>query len=452
MELFSYLIKVSASLAAFYLTYIFLLKKVTFFNLNRYYLVFSLILSFLLPFVQVEFFQQTEISKVISQTISNFEFSGPAAINNASDTVEKSVFNLQTFLLIIYFSGILAYVLKILIGTYKIRQAIRIGKITTYQDKKLVLVNNNWCFSLFNKIYINQNKLNGKSSKLMLDHELAHIKQLHSIDLLISELASAILWFNPFVFFHKKSLKSVHEYLADEYVINRNHSFAKYVETLIEQNYYRSFELAHDFRSSTIKNRVKMMTTNKSKTMNKVRYFLIIPLTLTLAILFTKSELLAQTAPPPPPPVKNSVGIPTPPLYPNEDFPDISPIDKSQISRVSNRWGEFINPITKKKSFHNGIDLAAKEGTPIIASADGKVVKAENDKGWGLFIQIQHKNGLETFYSHLSKIKISIDTEVKKGDIIGYVGNTGMSTGPHLHYSIKLDGEYINPEDYFPFK
>jgi murein DD-endopeptidase MepM/ murein hydrolase activator NlpD len=96
--------------------------------------------------------------------------------------------------------------------------------------------------------------------------------------------------------------------------------------------------------------------------------------------------------------------------------------------------------------------MAAKKGTPIYATADGVVLFSDDNKNYGLFIRINHENSYESRYAHLSKLVAKKGKSVKKGDLIGYVGSTGKSTGPHLHYSIKRDGKFVNPLPYFKKK
>ena len=109
------------------------------------------------------------------------------------------------------------------------------------------------------------------------------------------------------------------------------------------------------------------------------------------------------------------------------------------------------NPGTTK--FHKGIDLAANGGTPILAAADGIVEVANSTDswgyGWGYYVRIKHDGGYETLYAHCSKIAVSKNEEVYAGQVIGYVGSTGNSTGPHLHFEVRKDGTVQNPMSFF---
>ena len=116
-------------------------------------------------------------------------------------------------------------------------------------------------------------------------------------------------------------------------------------------------------------------------------------------------------------------------------------------ARVSSGYGYRIHPITGRKKFHRGIDFSAKRGTPIKASASGRIEKKAVGRGYGRYIIIKHSSKFSTLYAHMHKFDSNIRTGsyVKKGDIIGYVGNTGLSTAPHLHYEVRQYNMPINP-------
>ncbi len=128
-----------------------------------------------------------------------------------------------------------------------------------------------------------------------------------------------------------------------------------------------------------------------------------------------------------------------------KNIPNDRPIP---YKRVSSKFGYRTHPITHKKSFHAGIDLVAPRGTPIRATADGVVSFVGHKGGYGKFILLNHAYGFETAYGHLSDYKVKKGEYVYKGNIIGYVGTTGRSTGPHLHYEIRYLNKWLNPAKY----
>ena len=125
--------------------------------------------------------------------------------------------------------------------------------------------------------------------------------------------------------------------------------------------------------------------------------------------------------------------------------PSRSPLD---FIRVTSNYGMRVHPVLGRRKRHKGIDLAAPTGTPVYATADGSVSRADRSRTYGLVIYLDHGAELETRYAHLSRMVVADGQDVKKGDVIGYVGSTGRSTGPHLHYEVRVDGVAVNPIPY----
>jgi murein DD-endopeptidase MepM/ murein hydrolase activator NlpD len=112
---------------------------------------------------------------------------------------------------------------------------------------------------------------------------------------------------------------------------------------------------------------------------------------------------------------------------------------------VTSGFGLRRHPISGNVRQHHGVDFAAPSGSPIIASADGKVGTAGWQGGYGLLVALDHKGGVQTRYAHLSAVTVTPGQRIRKGDVIGYVGSTGRSTGPHLHYEVRIDGRAVDP-------
>jgi len=130
-------------------------------------------------------------------------------------------------------------------------------------------------------------------------------------------------------------------------------------------------------------------------------------------------------------------------------IPAIQPIANKDLKRFASGWGTRIHPIYKIPKFHFGIDFTANEGTEIYTTGDGLVEEARTSKTYGKVITINHGYGIKTLYAHLSAFNIKKGQKVKRGDIIGYVGNTGLSAGDHLHYEVMVNGKKVNPINYF---
>jgi len=133
-----------------------------------------------------------------------------------------------------------------------------------------------------------------------------------------------------------------------------------------------------------------------------------------------------------------------------EAIPSIQPIKNKDLTRMASGFGYRTDPFTKKRRFHYGMDFTAKKGIPIYATGNGVIKRADNrSSGYGKHIRIDHGFGYVSLYAHLSKYNVRRGQKVKRGDLIGYVGNTGRSRGPHLHYEIFKDKKRINPLNFY---
>ena len=131
-------------------------------------------------------------------------------------------------------------------------------------------------------------------------------------------------------------------------------------------------------------------------------------------------------------------------------IPAIQPVRNEDLKRMASGYGYRIHPIYKVPKFHAGMDFTAPTGTDIFATGDGVVERVERKRtGYGLNVIIRHGYGYKTLYGHMSKISVRQGQKVKRGDVIGLVGNTGTSVGPHLHYEVIKDGEKVNPAHYY---
>ncbi|WP_039389656.1 MULTISPECIES: M23 family metallopeptidase [Novosphingobium] len=126
-------------------------------------------------------------------------------------------------------------------------------------------------------------------------------------------------------------------------------------------------------------------------------------------------------------------------------IPSRNPLEHSV---TTSSYGMRNHPILGRRQGHKGIDLAAPTGTPVYAPADGIVSRASMFSSYGLYISLEHGGELQTRYGHLSRLNVAEGQTVHKGDLIGFVGSTGRSTGPHLHYEVRVDGAAVNPVPY----
>jgi murein DD-endopeptidase MepM/ murein hydrolase activator NlpD len=131
-------------------------------------------------------------------------------------------------------------------------------------------------------------------------------------------------------------------------------------------------------------------------------------------------------------------------------IPAIQPVNNKDLTRIASGFGYRIHPIYKIRKLHTGMDFTASEGTEIYATGDGIVSRIESKRtGYGNNVMIQHGYGYQTLYAHMSKVLVKEGQMVKRGEVIGLVGNTGTSVGSHLHYEVIKDGSKINPANFF---
>ena len=132
-----------------------------------------------------------------------------------------------------------------------------------------------------------------------------------------------------------------------------------------------------------------------------------------------------------------------------ECIPAIQPVSNKDLKRTASGYGLRIDPIYKTKKFHRGMDFSANIGTPVYATGNGRVIKAGWEGLYGKCINVDHGYGYITKYAHLSKIKVVKGQKLMRGEVIGEVGSTGKSTGPHLHYEVHVNGHVVNPVNYY---
>lgn len=131
-------------------------------------------------------------------------------------------------------------------------------------------------------------------------------------------------------------------------------------------------------------------------------------------------------------------------------IPAIQPVSNKQLNRIASGFGVRIDPVYGTPKFHKGLDFSAPQGTPIYATGDGVVkVAGFSDEGYGNHVVINHGYGYETLYGHMFRVKVRQGQRVKRGEVIGWVGSTGKSTGPHCHYEVHINNNVVDPVYFF---
>ena len=433
-----YTLKVSVCLIAFYSFYSLSLKRSTFFTMNRLFLVIGLLLSFIIPVLHFSIFQNHS-SNVIPAIVANTLIDSDTVLyQQIKFQHEAFSINYVTIISVIYFIGVSVLFFKLLFSLLGVFRIKKNSETHFWGKMKIIKTNLLVPFSFFNMIFLPKHE----SNSLIIEHEKAHILQFHWFDLLIAEIASVLLWFNPFIIFFKNSLKLQHEYLADNSVISDDNQIVNYLNCLLKQVHIVSVggPVSH-FYCKTIKQRIIMITKNKTSIRYLGIYLLVIPLVCLLLFAFTTMNYKVPNVAK----VKNAVSKTI-----ENQIPSSFPVDIKKVSR-STGFGWRIHPIYKRKELHPGFDFKIPIGEKITSTANGIVLITEvSNRGYGNYIVIKHNEIYSTLYAHLQTISVKTGDKVRFGQTIGTTGNTGLSTYPHLHYEVIKDNKKVNPINYFP--
>lgn len=279
-----YLFQASVCLAVFYLIYWIFFRSNTFFRINRIYLLSSIIVSLLIPIFN--------FSPIFGAQNYPFVFIlDPINIYAERIAEVEKTSNYLNPISTTYFIGLLLFTTLFIFKIYRIIRIIKKFGIKKIGNYRFVFTDNDYpSFSFLNYIFVSNTQENNDFSKI-IDHEKIHIKQLHTIDILLLEIVTIIFWFNPILLAYKNSIKGVHEYLADEGVINNGHKTSDYQQLLLSLSFgLRTNALTNNFNHLLIKKRFIMMTKIKSPNWSKFRYILFIPALVTLFIAFSCDE------------------------------------------------------------------------------------------------------------------------------------------------------------------
>ncbi|MBK3517059.1 peptidoglycan DD-metalloendopeptidase family protein [Carboxylicivirga marina] len=444
-----YLLKSSVVSGIFFLIYYLLLQKESFFKLSRFYLLASLSFSYIFPFIRINITNSTveplPIIETLQSTVNQFSFieeqSIPTTVVQEPSLIEHYwwlVFPILLSSVFLYrFLNNIIHLLKTIHANEKVNQ----NKFT------LVLFNQPHAFSFFRYIFISPKVWRSPKGHSIITHELSHLKHKHSLDRLLLEILLIIFWMNPFIYLYRKALEEVHEFQADSDA-TQNTSIKEYFNLVLQQSSAHNYSpLMSPFSYKLIKKRIKMA---KYKSNPLIKLVLIIPIIIGVAIVSTSAIKIK--------PLQfemNEYALSDKVMTPNDSSNTNSTtfiIPINNYKRTASGWGYRIHPIHKTKRFHPGLDFTANMDTPVLASQSGKVSKISTDAGYGKRIEIQHFNEYKTVYAHLNSFNVAEGQSVNQGDVIAFVGNTGKTTAPHLHFEIYENGKNVNPNNFLNFK
>jgi len=280
----NYIIQVLLFQALFLTVYDFFLQKETFFKWNRFYLLVTPFISFIVPLLKFDKIQQAVPQEYIEQIPT--VFLNPEAFIVGTTSNESSI----DYLAAIFYFGILIFSVLFLVKLFKIIKLIVSNDVIKEHIYSLVVLNTKQsAFSFFNYIFINKQLLENKELQI-IQHELVHCKQKHSFDLLVFEVLKIVLWFNPLIYVYQKRITLLHEYISDAEVVKETDKNTYFNKLLAETFSVENISFTNQFyKHSLIKKRIVMITKERSQKMKQLKYLLIVPL-LVMMLVFSSFE------------------------------------------------------------------------------------------------------------------------------------------------------------------
>ncbi len=453
-ELIIYLLKVVIIQGLFFLMYWLFFRNTVNHSLNRLYLLAVLAFSFMIPFVELSYFKRHVPTPIQDSPVIGW-FSSPSI---EKEFILQPIETSGAFSWLMTFPTIYCFITLILVGksTIYLMALQKLKKNSERIHKRWFTIfktSQNRPFSFLRNVFIPTTLFGSSEFDQVVAHECVHVRRFHSVDRLFLDFAVSLLWFNPFIYCYRKALIEIHEYQADEGVLKQYNDPIGYQEVLFSQLQSPHYSgLVSHFNFQMIKKRIVMM--NKEKKRTGWVYGLTVPVILMITLAFSNQEAMKPI---------NNVGdeissfigpVGDMKAYADlflqrNDEPSILPLKERDMVRMTSGFGMRMHPVEKVKKMHFGMDFACQIGTEVIATADGKIAELRNSTGYGKLIIIDHgSNGFETYYAQLSEFKVMQGDEVKKGQVIALSGNSGMSSGPHLHYEVKREGHRVDPATY----
>lgn len=283
-----YLLEVSVCLTIFYGGYILLFRQETFFQRNRFYLLLTAVLSLFIPLIQFDFFGEN--SSILLQPLKTISNQSNQMIGIVETSYSVSWYQV---LLWLYGVGALFFTLRLGWSLFQIYRLIQNSKIEIHRDYFLIPTQGKLpTFSFFKYLFWdNTVQLAPEEREKILLHELTHIQQRHTYDVLFLEVLKIVFWFNPFVYLYSQSLKNIHEFIADQQALGTS-ALPTYNRMIVQSLFKQlDFRLTHHFNKSQIQQRLKMLAKDRTKELNLLKIFIVIPLMSLTLLLFAQPTL-----------------------------------------------------------------------------------------------------------------------------------------------------------------
>ena len=289
-----YCIEVTLAWTVFYLIYLLFLRRETFFRANRWYLLHTLWLGALLPYLRKIPFSLTSSDNIIYDSVYYVNQSTQAVVASVSAETTSSI-DWSTIILGLYLIGVIVTTMRLAVGLRKIKSLYKSGQKTKRGSYTLVMSEEfHLPFSFFKYVFLHQSFLEDDNLKEIITHELKHINDLHTLDILLTEVIAILFWWNPLVYLYKREIKQNHEFIADAYA-SQNSTLKNYGQILLGQS-SSGIELAltHQFFSSHLKKRITMLYTTKSARYKMSKYLVVLPCLFFFALLFSSNTLVGD--------------------------------------------------------------------------------------------------------------------------------------------------------------
>lgn len=284
----NFILESGLSLSVLSLIYILFLRKETFFGINRIFLLASVLFSLVLPFLSFRILRPGSVmlEEVMVTPYQNMLESVTVYSQGLSGSVEQVILSTNP-LIIMYLTGVVLFLGIFLFRLVQITHLIRTSEIKKVEGYKLVLIQKEITpFSFLDYIFISRSLQNDIGIDRMMQHEMEHVKQGHSIDIVVLEIIKALQWFNPFIWLLRRAIRENHEFLADRAVLAAGISRGQYKKLLLNQFLSDQVVLANHFNYSLIKNRIKMMSKIKSTKLSQMKLFMGIAVATMLLVVF----------------------------------------------------------------------------------------------------------------------------------------------------------------------